>query len=387
MRILIVHNYYQHKGGEDVLFQQEVEALRKHHQVETITFQNLKGFEGLKQFALYPWNIFAANRILQKAKGFNAEIIHFHNIHYAIGPFAIRKLYNAGFKIVMTLHNYRLICPSATLFFDGKLFTASLDEDFPITAVKKKVLDRSWVKTLITACVYYFHRKMKTWDMVHKYIVLSNFAKETFRVSPFGVEQSKLEVKPNFVPTPTILEKNPQPNFIYIGRLSEEKGIIPLLEAIKNTEYHIKILGTGPQLEEVLTIVNNSSNIEYLGFLSQEDVTKELNNSSALVFPSICYEGMPMTIIESFALGIPVLCSNIGILEQMVTPNYTGLHFDIHNKKSILDTLDLYTKLSEDDKKRISINCKNEYSSNYTEQKNIQFLNSLYSKAIEENNI
>lgn len=385
MRILVVHNYYQHKGGEDVVFQQEVEALQKDHQVETITFQNQKGFAGLKQFVLYPWNIFTAKKIVQKAKVFKADIVHVHNIHYAIGPLVFRKLHQAGFKTVMTLHNYRLICPSATLFYDGKIFTTSLSEDFPITAVRKKVLDRSWLKTFITALVYYFHRQLKTWEKIDKYLVLSDFGKKMFLSSRFGVDETKFTVKPNFVPPPPALEKNRQNHFIYIGRLSEEKGIIPLLEAIKNTDYRFKILGTGPQLDEVMQIVNTSTNVEYLGFLSKEDVTKELNDSSALVVPSVCYEGMPMTIIESYALGTPVICSDIGILAEMVTPFHTGLHFDVHHKESITDTLETWQKMSQVEKDRVSTNCKHEYSRKYTEPLNLHTLNEVYAAVTKEN--
>lgn len=385
MRILVVHNYYQHKGGEDVVFQQEVEALRENHQVETITFQNRKGIKGLLQFALYPWNFFAANKIVAKAKYFKADIVHFHNIHYAIGPWAFRKLHQAGFKTAMTLHNYRLLCPSATLFFDGKIFTASLHQDFPKTALSKKVLDHSWLKTFITAFVYYFHRKVKTWDMVNKFIVLSDFAKNIFLTSRFGLQKSKFAIKPNFVPQPVELENNTDNHFLYVGRLSEEKGILPLLEAIKDTTHQLKILGTGPQLEEVLAIVNSSRNLEYLGFLPQEDISKALNNCSVLLVPSVCYEGMPMSIIEAFALGVPVLSSNIGILAEMVQPYQTGLHFDIYDKNNIIDTLQRWDSMSDEDKDRIKENCKLEYYSRYTEQHNINLLEKIYSDVINEN--
>lgn len=387
MRILVVHNYYQHKGGEDVVFHQEVEALQKHHQVETITFQNRTGIRGLLQFALYPWNIFVANKIVAKAKDFKADIVHVHNIHYAIGPWVFRKLNQVGFKTTMTLHNYRLLCPSATLFFDGKIFTASLSEDFPKTALRKKVLHHSWLKTLITSFVYYSHRKVGTWDMVDKLIVLSDFAKNIFLSSRFEQKESKFAVKPNLVPKPIVIENDKGNYFLYIGRLSAEKGILPLLEAIQNTKYKLKILGTGPQLEEVIKIIDGSSNLEYLGFLPQAEVSKSLNNSSALIVPSVCYEGMPMSIIEAFALGVPVLSSDIGILAEMVQPFQTGLHFDIYNKKNILDTLENWESMTEHEKKRISENCKKEYYNKYTEQQSIDMLQKIYSEVINENKL
>ena len=385
MRILVVHNYYQHRGGEDVVFEQEVQALRKEHQVETIIFENKKGLEGLIQFALYPWNIFAANKILRKAQDFKADIVHIHNLHYAIGPLVFRKLHRAGFKTVQTLHNFRLICPSASLFFDGHLFTSSIHENFPFTALRKKVLDHSYVKTLVTGLVYYIHKKIKTWNKVDRFIVLSDFAKNIFTSSKIGIEKNKFVVKPNFIPQPLVTNSTKNNRFIYIGRLSEEKGIIPLLTAMQNTDHQLLILGTGPQLTEVLEFCSKNDNLKYGGFLPKEQVSEELNNSEALIVPSVCYEGMPMSILESYALGVPVISSDIGILKEIIKQDITGLHFDIYNKVSVLNTLQYWTNISKEEKEKISQNCTAEYQKYYTESQNINILDGLYSSLIKKN--
>ena len=151
MRILLVHNYYQHKGGEDSVIEQEAIALSEKNEVKVISTRNKKGLKGIIQFISYPFNIFEAFRIVKQAKEFKADIIHIHNLHYGFGPLLIRFLHQAGFKIVMTLHNFRLICPSATLYYNNKLHTESIREDFPWTAVKAKSLDKSLLKTGITA--------------------------------------------------------------------------------------------------------------------------------------------------------------------------------------------------------------------------------------------
>src|SRR5690554_26492 len=107
-RILIIHNEYQDPGGEDLVFQQETALLSETVIVETLRFRNKSGFKGFIQFALYPWNLFSWARIQTKIKEFNPDLVHIHNIHYAIGPLALRELHNKGIPTVMTLHNYRL---------------------------------------------------------------------------------------------------------------------------------------------------------------------------------------------------------------------------------------------------------------------------------------
>src|SRR5690606_32986580 len=116
MRILVIHNFYQHAGGEDTVFQQEVEELKKVHTVETLTFQNKKGWRGALQFMAYPWNIRAMRIVKKYVKTFQPDIVHIHNTHYATGPAIIRTIKKQQIPVVMTLHNFRLLCPSATLF-------------------------------------------------------------------------------------------------------------------------------------------------------------------------------------------------------------------------------------------------------------------------------
>lgn len=385
MRILIIHNFYQHQGGEDVVVQQEMDELRKkNHTVELLTVKNTKGLQGIKQFLLYPFNFLIANALIKEVNNFQPEIIHIHNLHYGLGPLLLRKLKKKGYPLVMTLHNFRLICPSATLFFNDQLFTASLREDFPWTAVKNKVLDRSFLKTFITAFTYWWHKKQGTWTAIDRYFVLSEFAKQTFLKSTLNVPAHKFTIKANAVNMDSSPEQNFGNDFIYIGRLSHEKGIIQLLEAISGTKHQLKIFGSGPLEEDVKKYNDRHDNIQYLGFQSHEVLQQEILKASALVVPSICYEGMPMTIIESFALGTPVLSSHIGILEQMIVPLYTGLHFDPYNKQSICDTFDNWLQLDDETKQKISQNCKNTFVENYTMDKNMHILESTYMDLIKK---
>lgn len=385
MRILLIHNFYQHRGGEDTVVQQEAEQLSKGNLIKTITTKNSTGLKGLCQFLLYPFNIWKAKQIMKDVLAFKPDIVHIHNVHYALGPWIIHTLKKKGIPVVMTLHNFRLICPSATLFFKDRLFTNSLNEDFPWTAVKDKVLDNSFIKTFVTAFVYWWHKKIGTWSQIDQFLVLSEFSKNIFIQSKLGLTENHFIVKPNFATVNQLNEKKFEKFFLYIGRLSPEKGILQLLEAVTKTSYPLKIFGTGPLEKEVVQIVQDHPNIEFLGFQSSDILRQNMEKASALVVPSVCYEGMPMTILEAYGLGTPVLSSNIGILQEMVVPLYTGLHFDPYSSNSIQETLTQWIDLSSQEKEIMSKNCITIYTEKYTATKNIDLLLKIYKTAIDHN--
>lgn len=386
MRILLLHNFYQHPGGEDTVVRQEANELsNRGHDVRTLSTKNKKKLKGLIQYALYPFNFMATLVLLKKINAFKPDIIHIHNLHYAIGPSIIRKLKQEGYPVAMTLHNFRLICPSATLFYRGSLFTKSITENFPWTAVKERVLDHSFFKTLITAYTYWRHRKMGTWQSIDRYFTFSTFSKHIFTTSKLNINEEKFIIKPNFTYSSTPEVKIYEDYFVYIGRLSIEKGIIPFLEAFSTTNYVLKIFGEGPLQSEVENFTHSYPNIKYYGFQDKETLSKEIKSANALIVPSVCYEGMPMGIIEAFSLGTPVLCSNIGILKQMVVPLHTGLHFDPNSIDSITNCLNQWSALDKETKDTISINCANEFHKNYTATISMAILEEVYQQIIKEN--
>lgn len=377
MRIFIIHNFYQHAGGEDSVFKQEVDELSQEHQVATFTCQNQKGIAGIAQFLSYPFNIRMARQVMHRIASFKPDVVHIHNLHYALGPWLIRKLAAQKIPVVMTLHNYRLLCPSATLFFRGQLFTSSLQADFPWQAVRKRVLDNSLLKTAITGFTYWWHRKLGTWHKVDQFIVLSDFAKQIFEESSFPVAADYFTVRPNAVDV-LAGKANRTQDFLYIGRLSEEKGILPLLLAVAETDFRIKVFGTGPQQEQVEALAGKHSNIQYMGFHNAERLAQELATATALVVPSLCYEGMPMSILEAFGNETAVLASNIGILAEMIVPLRTGLSFDPYNKEEIKAALLQWSLMDTPSKVQIGKNCRAEYENKYTVKQNMLKLLAIY---------
>lgn len=382
MRILIIHNAYQHTGGEDFVVEKEATSLGDTHEVEIYRVQNVKGPKGYWQYLTYPFNWQEAKTVKQRVKQFKPDLVHIHNVHYAIGPAVIRTIKKLQIPVVMTLHNFRLICPSATLFHDGNIFLNSLNEDFPWTAVKKNVLEHSFLKSFWTAFTYWLHRKLGTFRQVDRFILLSEFAKEIFQKSPLGLPEEKLRVKPNFVDAAPANQEEITDDFVYVGRLSEEKGILPLLHAWKATNYRIKVFGTGPLSQQVQDIAQHSDNITFYGYQDQTTVQQQVSSCSAVIVPSLCYETMPLSVLEAFAQGTPVLASNIGILSEIVVPLYTGLLFDPHNHPQLVRTLAEWQSLPLEKVQEMRKNCRKEYQEKYSRLQVMQQLESIYQEVL-----
>ena len=385
MRILIVHNYYQDPGGEDEVFRLEKLKLSETEEVRELSFINKKGWKGFFQFMLYPFNFIAKRKIEAEIEHFKPEIVHFHNLHYAVGPIAIRVIKKRNIPMVMTLHNYRLICPSATLFSNGNIFLDSVKASFPWKAVKLGLSSNSAIKTFWFAFGVWLHKKIGTWNMVDRYIVLTDFAKQLFIDSSLNVSPSKFVVKPNFIINPNFAKVAKQDHFLFVGRLTEEKGINVLLQTALKGNFKLRIAGDGPLKNDVVNACEQNGNITYLGSLAKADILKEMNLCSALIFPSTWFEGMPMTIIEAFACVTPVIASNLGAMQTMITNGENGLLFTVGDASSLLQTVENFNQLGAPQKLQMGENAKANYEKYYAEETNKAQLLGIYKDAIKSN--
>ena len=384
MKILLIHTYYQQHGGEDAVFEQEYNLLKNGHQVEMLKFQNKKGWRGMFQFLFSIWNLSAVCKVKKYIKRFEPDVVHIHNWHFACGPLFLRSLKKMNVPVVVTLHNYRLLCPSAILLHKGKVFEDSLSCVFPWKAIKNKVYRDSNVQTFWLAFVVWFHKRIGTWQKVDKYIVLTDFAKQVFLNSKCGILNDKFVVKPNFIEQDEIQLPQKAPFFLFIGRLSEEKGIDCLLEVFKKNGLPLKIGGIGPLQELVKEVSCEYSNIKYLGRLDKIQVLEYMKKCTALIFPSIWYEGMPMTMLEAFSVATPIIASDLGAMKSIVEHGYNGMLFEVGNVDSLNCTLQSWQNLSLERKEEYSKNALQSYSELYTQGKNYTLLMDIYKSVIHE---
>lgn len=383
MKVLVIHTYYKQRGGEDSVVENEIKLLRN----SGITV-NFLGFHNqgntLLKFLQSPFNYRSYQRTKEAIKTFKPDVIHIHNLHFSGSSaviFAIRKL---NIPLVITLHNYRFICPSGSLFHNGKLFLSSLKGGFPWDAIRKGVYQNSILKTFWLSISVYFQQKSGIFNTVDRFIVLGPHSKALFLDSPLKHLADKMVVKPNFSPTSGRNSNlKIKSTFLYIGRLTEEKGISILLQAFEGSNKKLTIIGTGPLEKMVLEYAARNKNIKFLGEQNRESVDKILDETAALIFPSIWFETFGMVIIEAFSKGVPVIASNLGNIGSLIENGFNGLLFEPGNATDLLAKVNEFENSSENDKFILSTHAKNKHEVLFSPEKNITQLIQIYQDAIE----
>ena len=230
-----------------------------------------------------------------------------------------------------------------------------------------------------------FHKMRDTWNKdVDVFIALTEFSRRKFIEG--GIDSSKIFVKPNFCREEKVdlfESRNPGNYFLFVGRLSEEKGVLNLLktwDAI--SDFKLVIIGDGPLKSEVESCQNES--IVYLGKKKHDEVLEYIKDAKALIFPSEWYETFGMVLIEALSIGTPVIVANIGSQKEIIRNNYTGLHYKAGDSESLKRAV--YHLYSDDTMRHeMSENAKKEYSEKYTVGVNVKTLMSIYEFALTRN--
>jgi glycosyltransferase involved in cell wall biosynthesis len=331
MNVLYVYNYYQHPGGEDQAFAAEAGLMEaKGHCVRRYSMHN-DAIDGMNRLALAKkliWNADAYKEIRAIVRGSAIDVVHFHNTFPLISPAAYYAAKSEGARVVHTLHNFRLVCLGALLSRQHGICEDCLGESIPWQGVMHACYRDSTVQSAGVAAMLAGHRLIGTWGRkIDLYIALSEFARDKFIQG--GLPAHKIAVKPNFAEPDPGVGSGEGRYALFVGRLSPEKGIDTLLRAWKELDgsVQLKIVGDGPLEPEVRRAAANCAGIEYVGRTPREEVLRLMRGASFLVFPSIWYEGFPMTIVEAYASGLPVLASNLGTMASVVKDGVTGLHF------------------------------------------------------------
>ena len=379
MRILFIHTFYKLPGGEDAVVQNEINLLKQAgHEVDLLSFNNAGG--ALLKLFLMPYNALAAKQTKDRLKAFRPDIVHIHNLHFAASAAVIRAINGAKIPMVMTVHNYRLLCPSASLYFNDRLFLDSLHAAFPWEAVKKGVYQNSRIITFWLALSNYMHRKIGTWKMVDRYIFLAEHSRQLFLQSSFDLDLQKTAIKPNFTPDRTIAEKpSVDTYFLYVGRLTEEKGVMTLLQAFAGTRIWLKIAGMGPLEESVRDYANFNDNIEYLGQQTREEINSLLDKATAVIFPSLWYETFGMIVAEAFAKAVPVITSDMGNMKILVTDGYNGKTFTPGDPIALRNCIEEFVKIPVEEQKLLRKNARATYELNYSPESNLKKIIEIYS--------
>ncbi|MCU0447410.1 MAG: glycosyltransferase family 4 protein [Microscillaceae bacterium] len=384
MRILLIHNFYQKAGGEDVVYQAEGELLEKYgHQISRLAFDNssLRSFLDVLKFGINLFYNYKSAKILNdRILSFKPDIIHVHNFFPIASPSIFYEANKHNIPIVVTLHNYRLICPSGILYHNNQIYEKSIHKTFPLDAIWKGVYRKSRFQTAAVVMMTGIHKLLHTWDSkIDAYITLSEFSRQLFVNSSLHVKPEKFYLKPNFT-FDRGFDSNKENYFLFVGRLVPEKGVMTILKAFSQTKHHLKIIGAGDLESEVIEASRKYENIEFLGFQKNSEVIEITKKAKGLLFASAWYETFGLTVIEAFSAATPVIIANMGGHGQLVQHDYNGLHFEPNNVEDLIQQLQ---KL--DDKNFVDVlatNARRTFLEKFTPEKNYEMLMDIYQKVL-----
>jgi glycosyltransferase involved in cell wall biosynthesis len=384
LKVLLVHNSYQERGGEDESFEAEkslllqnghavCEYVRSNLEIESYTWQKTAG--------LALRTISASDSVRDLRALISTEkpaIVHFNNTFPLISPAAYQAGREAGIPVIQNLRNYRLVCPNALFFRDHHVCEDCLGKLFPWPGVIHACYRDSHVQSGVVATMLAYHRVRRTWQTdVDAFVALTEFSRGKFIEG--GLPRHKIVVKPNFVYDRGVAQGEGK-HALFVGRLIEGKGLFTLLSAWKECrDIPLKIVGDGPALSQARSIIEseNLKNVELCGRRPASDVFALLKDAKFLVFPAIWYEAFPRVLLESFACGRTVIASDVGASAEVVDDGRTGLLFRPSDSRELAEKVNLLWG-RPDLAAQFGREARREYEKKYTPEIAYQMLTQIY---------
>jgi glycosyltransferase involved in cell wall biosynthesis len=386
MRILQIHNHYHRQplGGEMAVMEHEAGLLRSAgHEVIRYERSNaeIEDYGPVNRLALPRRIIWASDTVRELRTLIRSEqpdLAHFHNTFAVISPAAYYACQKSGIPVVQTLHNYRLFCLNAFFFRDGRVCEDCVGKTPPWPGVLHACYHDSRTQSAGVAAMLAAHRVLRTWQTrVDMYIALTEFTRRKFIEG--GLPPDKLVVKPNFVQPDPGQGKGKGEYALYVGRLSTEKGIDTLLKAWGQLggKIPLKIAGDGP----LLGGGKPSSGVEWLGWQSKDQVIALMKEAFVLIMPSVWYENFPVVVAEAYAVGLPIIASDLGSLASLVDSGRTGLHFHSGDPGDLAGKVE-WLLVHPAEHKRMRQEARSEFEARYTPERNYQMLMDIYETAL-----
>nr|WP_315218243.1 glycosyltransferase [uncultured Duganella sp.] len=324
LHVLLVHNSYRLRGGEDVVAEAETALLRANGvrvSVYRRSNDELAQRSPLAAAASTLWSRQAARDIDGLCVRLRPDLIHFHNTFPLISAAPYWSAARHAIPVVQTLHNFRLLCPQAMLLRQGRVCSDCVGRP-PWRAVLHRCYRDSAAQSCVAAAALAAHRVLGSYrHRVHAYIALSRFSRDLYIAG--GLPAARLHVKPNFVADAGAAAGG-RAGGLFVGRLSEEKGVAVLLAAMDRLGLAagtLRLAGDGP----LGPLVRQAAGAAWLGPLSAEQVRARMRRSLFLVAPSTCLETFGLAAVEAFACGLPVIASGHGGLGELIDDGVTGL--------------------------------------------------------------
>ena len=379
-RILMIHGRYQQYGGEDTVFDAELDLLRSNgHAVEAYIRHNkdITGSARLGTAADALWSRTSVAAIREIALRFRPDLIHVHNTFPLVSPSVYWVASRLRVPVVQTLHNYRLLCPQAMLIREGKVCEDCVGK-LPWRGVVRRCYRNSMSQSAVLAGMLGVHRAIGTYrNKVTRYVVLDEFCREKFIEG--GLPAERIRIKPNFVSDPDVGVAAKRRGGLFVGRLSPEKGISTLVEAISLGHIEpVVVIGGGPEAASLSGV----RGVDLLGFLPRAAIFTKLAAASWLVVPSVWYEPFGLVVVEAFACGTPVIASRIGALANLVEHGVTGLLVKPGDPRELAEILS-WAQSHPEDMARMGAAARKRYEAEFTPAANYSRLMAIYREAME----
>lgn len=380
LRVIFAHCAYRMRGGEDAVVEAERELLRNRgHQVLVYKRKNddIPRLNKMVVASQTLWSGRTYREIVDLVLRFKADIIHVHNTFPLISPSLYWAAQRCRIPVVQTLHNFRLLCPQGTFLRAGALCEDCLGR-VPWRGVVHRCYRASAAQTSVAVGMLAAHRWLGTFQRkVTRYIALNEFARRKFIEG--GLPAERISIKPNFAdipPPPASCRRGG----LFVGRLSPEKGVSVMMEALRHhPRTSLDVIGAGP-LEA--TVVQHPQ-LSVSGWREPHEVYERMCRASYLLLPSLCYENFPRTVVEAFACGLPVIASRSGPMMELIDEGRTGLFFETGSAAGLADKI-AWAEAHPEAMRRMGDNARRAYEAKFTPQENYRQLMAIYGNAMEE---
>lgn len=395
MKVLLINNFFYRKGGSETVFFNTARLLEQAgHQVcffsvareENISSPFSKYFisdttkaSKVKGLLSYFYNKEAATKLEQLILEEKPDIVHSHLMWGCTAPAIFKVLKKYKIPLVHSVHDYRMVCPAYTFTSGGAICDECKGKHFYKCATKRCSKGSLLMSTVMAAEMYFrnaFHNPAKN---IKGLIYVSNFAKNIHEKYSPGFQKVTSIVLYNCSQKQDVGNKVRNDYYLYYGRLSHEKGVEIVIEAFKQLpQARLKIVGTGPNEKDLIQDAKGTMNIEFLGFKSGEELHQLVRGAQFVIVPSQWYENNPMTIVESYSFGTPVIGSDLGGIPEIIEDGKTGYVFNHGNLESLITSIKRSEGLDDEEYKQMSERAVAFYYANFSEDNYADKLVDLY---------
>lgn len=326
MRILLVHERYRQRGGEDVVVETEQALLAtRGSEVATLIDDNARigDSSSLRLAAGTIWSREGYGMVSRAIAEHRPDILHVHNTFPLLSPSIYYAARSHGVPVVQTLHNFRLMCANGFMLRGGKACDLCLERTVKWPAVLHGCYRDSRMASAAVAAMAGVHHGIGTWrNQVDLFLALNPHSRDLFIKGGLPADRVAVCAPAVRDPGPRPAANDDRSGAVFVGRLSPEKGVETLIEAWRGIDAPLDIIGDGPLAERLAR--DAPPQVRFLGSLTSDAVSTAMTRASILLFPSLCYENFPLAVAEAMAHGLPVLASADSSAVHMISDGETG---------------------------------------------------------------